>query len=64
MIEKKAETLDVPDGWDIIEMDDFTAHNKYPTLVNEMMNGFVQIFGKRPGNFIKLKICLNYHIIR
>ena len=50
MVEKKSEKLGVPEGWDHIELGDFTAHSKYPTLVGEIQNGFVKIFGRRPGN--------------
>lgn len=51
MVEKKSEELAVPDGWDVIQMDDFSSHSIYPTLVGEMMNGFIKIFGKRPVDF-------------
>ena len=41
----------VPEGWDIIEMDDYASHSHYPALVREMVDGFIQIYGKRPGKF-------------
>ena len=49
MLEKKCEKLSIPSGWDSIELEDFTAHSKYPTLVGEMKTGHIQIFGRRPG---------------
>ena len=51
LIEKKAEDVTVPEAWDVIEMDDYVAHSKYPHLVEEMMEGFVQIYGRRPDQF-------------
>ena len=51
MLEKKAINLMVPEGWDIIEMDDYASHSHYPALVREMVDGFIQIYGKRPGKF-------------
>ena len=41
----------MPEAWDVIEMDDYVAHSKYPHLVEEMMEGFVQIYGRRPDQF-------------
>ena len=53
MVEKESEELTVPDGWDVIQIDDFSSHSTYPTLVGEMMNGFIKIFGKRPGSTVQ-----------
>ena len=53
MVEKESEELTVPGGWDVIQIDDFSSHSTYPTLVGEMMNGFIKIFGKRPGSTVQ-----------
>lgn len=50
MIEKKCEKLEVPDGWVRLEMDDLSGHMSYPALVQEISQGFVNVYGRLPSS--------------
>ena len=40
----------LPSSWVRLQLDDYESHASYPALVQEMRAGWVNIYGKLPGD--------------